>query len=272
MHINAGHYTSKLRLLLAMMALLFSTACKQKVLDSPPQSQLAKDIVAKTGALRNNGQTKEALRYIDSAYRAFPKPNPLDLWGKYRCLADFYINADVDIPKARLYVDSMFQVLEGREVAYKDVYPTSFFVRGEVLMAEKRFTEAFKSDYDGREFASKNLDVCGFYVFTQQLGLIKFKQEQYLKAIPYFKQAITENKACAGKRNTMDLLYFPQGALNSIALSYEKAGKLDSAVYYYKEVLAFLNKSKTSFADKQGFIEVAEGVVDGNLGGAFMPG
>lgn len=269
MHINAGHYSSKLSVFFAMMALLFSTACKQKILDSPPQSHLAREIVAKTGALRNNGQTKAALRYIDSAYRAFPNPNPLDLWGKYRCLADFYINAEVDISKASLYVDSMFQVIKGHEIAYKAEFTNTFFVRGEVLMAQKRFTEAFKSDYDGREFALKNLDVCGFYVFTQQLGLIKFKQEQYLRAIPYFKQAINENKACAGKRSTTDLLYFPQGVLNTIALSYEKAGKLDSAVYYYKEVLAFLNKSKLTFPDKQGFIEVAEGVVDGNLGGVY---
>jgi tetratricopeptide (TPR) repeat protein len=209
MHINAGHYTYKLSLFLAMIALLFSTACKQKVLDSPPQSQLAREIVAKTGALRNNGQTKEALRYIDSAYRTFPNPNPLDLWGKYRCLADFYINAEVDIPKASLYVDSMFMVMKGHEIAYKGEFTNTFFVRGEVLMAQKRFTEAFKSDYDGREFALKNLDVCGFYVFTQQLGLIKFKQEQYLKAIPYFKQAIRENTACAGEANHNRPFIFP---------------------------------------------------------------
>jgi signal transduction histidine kinase len=138
-----------------------------------------------------------------------------------------------------------------------------------VLLAQKRFTEAFKSDYDGREFARKNLDVCGFYIFTQQLGLVKFKQEQYLKAIPYFKQALAESRACIGNRTATDLLYFPQGVLTSIALSFENAGKLDSAVVYYKRTITFLDENKVTFPASREFIELAKGVVYGNLGGVY---
>lgn len=252
-----------------MVVLLFSTACKKKVLKSPPRSPLTVKITAKGTSLINNGNSKAGLAYLDSAYRVFPNPGPIDLWGKYRWLADFYINGEADLSKASLYVDSMFLVMRGHEIAYKEEYTNSFFVRGEVLMAEKRFSEAFKSDYDGREFARENLDVCGFYVFTHQLALIKFKQEQYLKAIPYFKQSLVENKACTGKHSTSHLLYFRQGALTSIALSYERAGKLDSAVFYYKQALAFLDKSIVLFPDKENFIQVAKGVIYGNLGGTY---
>lgn len=217
----------------------------------------------------DDGQNERAARHLDSAYGAFPHPGIKDLYRKYDKLFSIYLNYDFDIPKARLYTDSIFSLLKGKETIYKNEYANALFFLGELLMAEKRYTEAFKAFYDGRSFANKNLKGCLLAIFSYKLGMVRYTQEEYRKAIPFFKEAIIENKNCTSGFGFDYLFVNPQNYLNTIALCFEKSDQADSAIVYYHKALDFIAKNKSRFPKHGVFIAGANGVIYGNLGGIY---
>ncbi len=217
----------------------------------------------------NSGQLNKSVNFLDSAYKALNTTNPLALWKKYEFMTKIHLDYDYDEIKAKAYLDSMFQMIDGNEEVYKREYALTKFLEGDYLKSLNRFTEAFQSYFEGRAFAQKNLDSCQISQFTYQLGIFRYGQGQYREAIPYFKQAIEENNKCRNGRNLEEHLKFPQMYLNTLALSYEKTNILDSAAFYYQETLEFLEGAAVVFPEETFFIEMAMGVVYGNLGGVM---
>lgn len=249
---------------------LFLTSCNKPAPESRPNHEAHFDtVINQASTYIGDGQYKRAETYLDSAYKAFPKPGINDIYRKYDNLINIYLHNDFNPDQARSYTDSIFLLLKDKEITYKNEYANGLFFLGEVLMAEKRYTEAFKIYYDGKSFAKKNLEDCALSVFSNKLGMVRFSQEQYQKAIPYFKEAIHENKDCKASSGFNYLFIFPQTYLNTIAMCFERSGQPDSAIIYYDKALQLISSKKDLFPDRQDFISAANGVVLGNLGGIY---
>ena len=254
---------------LCLVYLLTTLSCNQTGKE-PANHQVHFDtVINRASTYLSDGQNNRAVRHLDSAYRVFPHPGIKDLYRKYDNLFNIYLNYDYNIPKARLYTDSIFSLLKGKENIYKNEYTNALFFLGEVLMAEKRHTEAFKAFYDGRSFADKNLEGCPLSIFSHKLGMVRYTQEEYSKAIPFFKEAIIENKDCTSGYGFDYLFVNPQNYLNTIALCFEKSGAPDSAIVYYHKALDFIAANKARFPKKEAFITGANGVIYGNMGGIY---
>ncbi|KAI9432037.1 hypothetical protein F5148DRAFT_1295869 [Russula earlei] len=255
--------------ILCLAGLFTCISCHHPEQEPTDHPAHADSILTQTRGLLNNGQVWHSITYIDSAYQFFPDPGPGDLWKRYNFKADYYAHYEPDLVKARSYVDSAFAVLNGKTAIYKESYAWTIFLDGDVLMAEKRYSKAFQRYYEGRQFAQKNLDSCQFGQFTNSLGLIRYNQGQYLKAIPYLQQSLEEMSHC--RTDFYTILVVPQATFNDIALCYEKAGRLDSAIHYYRQALAFLDRHAAAFPnpDNQSFFAAARGVIYGNLGGVY---
>jgi signal transduction histidine kinase len=256
-------------LVLLVTCTLFLSACKQISTKNINHPALADSIIDKANTLLNSGQLERSIIYLDSAYQVFPNPGIPDLWKKYNQKANYYLYYDKNLVKERLYADSMLLIIKGKELQYKAEYAGAIFARGDVLMVEKKYSEAFKCYYDGKLFAQKNLDSCSYCQITYQLGMVRYIQGNYLKAIPYFKQAFVENSHCKTGAGFSNLFIYPQSHLNTIALCFEQANVPDSAVYYYKRALTFIDSNAGRFPEKKQFAEMARAVVYGNLGGVY---
>lgn len=257
-------------LLLCLIYILSAASCRNTAGESADHQVHFDTVINQAATYLGDGQNKRAISYLDSAYRAFPDPGVKDLYRKYDHLLNIYLNYDFNIPKARQYTDSIFYLLKGKETDYKNEYANGLFFLGEVLMAERRYTEAFKVFYDGRLFANKNLEGCNLSPFSNKLGLVRYTQEEYLKAIPFFKEALTQNQSCKQVAGFDYLFVFPQSYLNTIALCFEKSGQSDSALVYYQKALDFISLNKARFPKKKSFIEAANGVIYGNMGGIYI--
>lgn len=258
--------------MLIFLLLIYSLilmSCHQAI-EEPPNHQAHFDtVINQATTLTGNGHYKKAISFLDSAYSIFPNPGVNDIYRKYENLINIYLHDDIDTYKAELYTDSIFQLLKNKETIYKNEYANNLFFRGEVLMAEKRYTEAFKVYDDGKSFVKKNLDNCSLSIFSNKLGLVRFSQEQYQTAIPFFKEAIKENKDCKPTTGFDYLFIFPQTYLNTIAMCFEKSRQPDSAIIYYKKALDFIAVRKGFFPHRQSFISSANGIIYGNLGGIY---
>lgn len=234
-----------------------------------PLSEKTSEILDRSSNLLNSGQYRKSLQFLDSAYLEIDQKTPLDLWERYNFLSRIYLNYDIDLKRSKSYLDSMFWVLESRKNIYKEEYAQTKFLEGDWHKAKKQFSEAFASYFEGREFALENLSDCLISNLTYQMGMFRYEQMQYAEGIPYFKQAIQENQDCWDGDMEVQKLYFPQLYRNTLALAYEKAGKLDSAVYYYRDGLQFLTGAEKEYPEEQNFIRIAKGVFLGNLGGVL---
>lgn len=248
---------------------LITISCKQQLKENPDHTVQVDSILKKANDLLNNGQIKKAKIYLDSSYRIFQKPSVIDLWKKYEYKANLYLTHEFSPDSALSYADSMQWVLNNKKEKYKIEYAKTIFLQGDILVTKKRYNEAFKRYYDGKTFTNNHLGSCSLYEFSYKLGIVRYNQGQYLKAIPHLKQALAENANCKESNGFEKALLFPQRNLNTIALCYEQAHMPDSAIYYYQQALSFIDKNASKYPDQKHFIEIARGVIFGNLGGAF---
>lgn len=266
-----------MRLIRFLLLFLYFTSvwsCRQtprEYQDMRPEFYL---IYENTNRLLNSGQYNKSVAYLDSAYGEMENMQPLEEWSRYYHLARHYLNYVSDLKMANLYKDSMDYALKGKEQTYKSEFAKNYFVKGDVLKAERKYSEAFKNYYEGREFAKKHLSPCKTADLTYQLALFKYNQREYSEAVENVKRALDEVFECPPGSDFVLSVKDPQMYWNTIALSFEKMGNLDSAVFYYERALEFIS-AKTdlfppnNFPAEANFVEVARGVILGNLGGVF---
>lgn len=249
---------------------LCQSACKQKSFEPSNNELFVRNVLDKSDEKLNGGTPEEAILFLDSMYQKIRLPGNLDLWHKYHFKANYYLNYTISTEKARRYVDSMELMLENKSLLYKKEYATTVFARGDVLLAEKDYSAAFKCYYDGKNFARENLDSCDYADFSSKLALVLYAQEKYQEAIPYFKQSILESQHCKSGSGFFSLFILPQSTLNNIGLCFEQSSMPDSAIYYYRQALDFIDRKEAQFSNRKQFIEMARGVIYGNLGGTYV--
>lgn len=256
--------------LVAVIVCLLIPGCKHQT-GNPDHTPFVEQVTYEVDSMFNSGYMDDVPQYLDAAYAKLSAPSDHDLWAKYNHLSNLYTFYHRDIPKARANLDSMFRCLKGKEKTYPDDYASTLYRQGEVNMADKQYSQAYKSYFNGKQFVQKYLDTCYYGKFTSKLGLVEYNQEKYREAIPHFKQAIAEYQHCESI-DSMDFnnqFLYPQADLNAIAICYERTGQPDSAIYYYQKALQFIHAAALKFTGKKKFAETAIGVVYGNLGGTY---
>ncbi|NLU93138.1 sensor histidine kinase [Chitinophaga sp. Ak27] len=255
---------------LVVIFFLLMASCKQPK-DNPDHPQIVDPISWMADSMLTSGQMNNIPHFLDSAYARLKEPGPHDLWIKYNHLVDLYTFYTKNIPLAKTNLDSMFFVLKGKEKIYPMEYASTLYAKGDLDMADKQYSQAYKSYFSGRQFVQQHLDTCDYGRFSSKLGLTEYGQEKYQEAIVHFKQAFSEFQHCkAGALRDFDNRFlFPQSALNAIALCFEKANMPDSAIFYYKKAEQFIQEALIQFPHKKLFAETALGVVYGNLGGTY---
>jgi len=216
--------------MLSSRILSIASSCKAPPVTEQEHPARTDSILARAGLLCNGHLMRQVPVYLDSAYRAFPQAGPGDRWKKYNLLISYYLNYEFAPQRARLYADSMVLLLKKKTTAYPEYHAWSVFAKGDVLMAERRYQEAFAAYYEGSQFALHYLDSCNVGQFTYKLGLVKYKQGQYQEALPYLRRTIRQEMACSCSTEFNTAIILPQSALNTIALSYQQLKQTDSAL------------------------------------------
>lgn len=241
------------------LLLLLISSCARKKSDA-----FYDKVFVEAGKLVNEGKQVEALGYVDSVFKQNTDIPPYYRYKRYNLKAFYYFyNHFYDTNE--MYVDSALYVLEANKIANK--YPTEYAdalnARGDVYYNKNDLNKAFQYYYRSKIAAMVTKDSCAFANHSYHLGMVSYRQEKYMDAIAFFKQTLVENVGCG--RDSI-AFYKKEELLNNIALAFTQLKRYDSAIYYYRAALNYINNEHVRYgATVAQFTEIATGVIDGNL-------
>ena len=212
----------------------------------------------------NHSNYVKAMYTLDQAAAKYKNLSVADQFEHYQLHCDYYSNIAPNYSKAWLYADTMLNVLKtsGHPQDFSTQFGVVYFSLGDIAFKKQDYTEAYQYYYKVKETGNKNLNNCTLSDYNYRLGMVLYKQEHYSLATAYFKEAFAKAGTC---NQTFVYFYRRQELLDNIALSFYKTGMLDSAQIYYNKTLNLLNTEGKAFPDKAPMIDVARGVVYGNL-------
>lgn len=207
-----------------------------------------------------------AISYIDSA----TTNKNLTLQDKIRILSfksflyDKYLN---NTEMSIIYADSMHTLLiDKNQQDYLPEFISAYYTKGDILFRQNKFGEAYPYYYQAKRLGSVYLDSCALGEYSYRIARVLYTQERYKSSKNNFLEALPRWKAC-----TMDFgrYYRIQEIMNNIGLCYNKLANNDSALYYYKFALDFIDENKNKFIQRENKHQEAKGVIYGNIGDVF---
>jgi signal transduction histidine kinase len=213
-----------------------------------------------------------AFYYLDSVFKSFPSPGIKDLYRKYSFKVNYAIENSAQNAATLACADSMLLVLGNHlyEREFAQDYANAFLKKAILLMWKRDYSGAFYCSSKARLAMEQTNDSCALSNYTFMLGTVSYQQHRDLDAVRYNLQGLKEISSCTDEYWKFKLT---QGKLDDIGLSYNRHNMLDSALWYYKADLAYLDAHKHAFPDianSERFDDIAKGVVYGNIGDIFL--
>ncbi|MFL9481774.1 ATP-binding protein [Chitinophagaceae bacterium LWZ2-11] len=208
------------------------------------------------------------VRYVDSIYALHPEADVHEKFKRLTFLCEYYYLHNINYKKAMLYADSMLIIISKENKSdFRKEEALAKISKADVLFSTKNYADAYTYYSQARIAAKESLDSCTYSQYSYRLGMIMYKKKEYGNAVGYFKEAFDGSKGCK-----LDFwqFYRRQEILNNTALSFNKSGKLDSALMYYEKALTYINENEPLFKDRVFFFDVARGVVYGNQGQIYL--
>ncbi|MFY7651962.1 MAG: tetratricopeptide repeat-containing sensor histidine kinase [Chitinophagaceae bacterium] len=170
--------------------------------------------------------------------------------------------------KSDYYADSLLRLINNNETtASKWQIAKAYLSKGDALYFLEKYSEAYAFFYKAQKIGLTELDDCTLGDYNYRIGMLLYKQGRFLQAATNFKQSITQGKKC---NYNFENYFRIQENYSNAGLSYYKAEKYDSALYFYKEGLNFIDANKGTYLQKAGYNNIAKGVIYGNLAQVFV--
>ncbi len=182
--------------------------------------------------------------------------------------------------KARIYLklkrfqdalDVINQIIEETENE-RELYNNNFvganLLKGDIYYELGNYRTAYKYYYIGKESSTSQSQFCSYAMYDYRISLILYRQEKYLESSNSFKNSFVKYNDC--NKKDFFVKFRQQEILSNIGLCFYKLEKYDSSLYYFNSALKFLNNIIPENKSHKIYKEVAEGVVDGNIGKVYI--
>lgn len=218
-------------------------------------------------AIKNTGdademQKESAIAVMDSLYYTVAQPGLINKADRHNVKCDFYLRIKKDYVRALRHSDSLLQICEAKlgDPLFDERRVPALHIRGKIYFAMKNYDEALQyfvlSKRAGEEFLRGDCSYLGYSGIPNLL----YMQGKYRAAATQFLDNLRTEQRC--QKDPWLKFVSTQGNLNSAGMSYDKAGLLDSARYYYDSAYRFISTEGKNFADHQPYIRLAKAVVN----------
>jgi len=169
-------------------------------------------------------------------------------------------------------IDSAINLISDNTNDYNKELIKVYILKAEILISQQHYDDAFKYLYLAKKLNERNRDLLQIASSNEQIANLFYLQKKYKDAIPYFK-ATQNSLELAGNNLKENTFLAQQKNLNNIALCYEKAEILDTAVNNYKIALKYIDENKSNFITNKNdeeYVDMAKGIILGNLGSTYF--
>jgi signal transduction histidine kinase len=247
-------------ILIACAVIFLLSSCTHKT--DTKHIQLKKQLIA-SDSLITDGKGDSAMRLLARLRPQITSSDPLIC--TYYCLqAQHYLYH----PKTmNLYADSALAFFTDDEKInqFPNEYFQSLLTKGDACLKAKNYVDALDYYYKG-EYVLSHAD-CDNGELADKIGNMYFNQKNYYLAAKYMVESYHLLIVCHQKTSIQKLFFMEQGVLNNAGYCFERAGKLDSANYYYSKDLDLINKTNKNGLVNSHYTTSALRVVYDNLGG-----
>ena len=139
------------------------------------------------------------------------------------------------------YADSALSFFNSadRKKNHQVEYYKALLAKGEVYIYLKQYNQALKHYYEAKNiFAAGN---CEDGYLGAKIARIYYNQHKFRMAARLWAESVNLMSHCKNRTSYSMYFYTMQSFLNGAGLSYEKAGMLDSAGYYYAQDVALID-------------------------------
>jgi signal transduction histidine kinase len=243
---------------------LFLSSCTSK---SNQQELLLKQYVQTADSLVIAGKGDSATNLLISKRPQFKSDNA-QLCGYYDFMSEH--SSFIDVGMMGLYADSALSIFADKSniEKYPDDYFKALIAKGNASIAIKQYQTALEY-YDKAKKQLAN-GTCDGGNLASKIATIYFNQQNYTQAAKYWVESYNQLVSCPAKMSASRLFFLTQSALDNPGVAYQKAGMFDSAAYYYKKDLAYINQADASGKIDSGRTVAPRLVVYDNLGGLYL--
>lgn len=260
------YFRLELRLSILLLPILFCfAACTNK--NQVELSTVGQELANIRAQFLTPELNKDSLKIkLDSLRDAISSSAYADKSNYYIAQLEYYHKFMADHRKALLFADSAINVLYNKPAYYNEIATVHFF-KADILLALGNYNEAINSYFQSKKYVDKVKNDCTSSIYSYRIAMVLFKQNKYDDARFFFKEGLAEGDRCRN-REFVDLLR-QQEFRNNIALCFSKTLQLDSAIFWYKDALKYLESAGKKHASSK-FLSSAKGVIYGNLGGVYL--
>ncbi|MEZ5016627.1 MAG: ATP-binding protein [Flavipsychrobacter sp.] len=258
-------------LFVLVLASVFFASCNNRLEprpkeDTPVFVDIAVDAI---NEIKNTKGNEAAIAYIDSIRGIYINRSLSDKYYMYYVYADTYERLN-DNDKTNKYCDTIINLLEENDPSnfWFNNYIWAYFFKADIELKKGNLDEAYEYYYKVLYLAEEYGDRCAIGYYYLRTGHIIYSTEHYEDAAVYFKRAFDESNGCI---DNFGSFLRQQQTINNIGLCYEKANMYDSAIYYYKEGIRYIESNYKRFTNtKHWLADVAIAVINGNLAGIYV--
>ncbi len=219
--------------------------------------------------LADAGYRDSAMAMVRDAHSSFPNLTVSDRI-HYFTYCNIVFNHDKQHDKSIGIADSMLQVLDEAEDSQntRSWKIVAYNIKADALFAMGMYSDAYHYYHIAQKMAIDNKDYCSLRTYTYRLAMTLYRQQRYQQSAARFKEAYEQSLPC---NEDFNLFYFKQELLDNIGLCYNALDKYDSALFYYKKALTYLNEQTGKHANKLSSVyEAPKAVVYGNMAEVYV--
>lgn len=251
--------------LLPLFAL--NTGCKNKNETQKTPTKVVLLKFEKIDSIYLSGNMEETNKQLNIAKSSINTEDIEDLtyYYYYRGLASYR-----DTILMNKYADSA--LIPYHDISLQKQYPNSYIkalmLKSEVYVIFKKYDEALEYFFKIKSLLNKDENPVYYADYISKIAQLYYDQRRFKQAARYNLEVF---KALEGARETPALVqtifYLRQGALSNAGFSYERAGMLDSAIFFYQKGLAYIAKEEERKVISPNQLEYSKIVFLDNIGG-----
>ncbi|NCD71940.1 tetratricopeptide repeat-containing sensor histidine kinase [Mucilaginibacter agri] len=250
-----------------LLILLLPSCGREKTIDNEKIKRQFKTV----DSLFIASKRDSAFRLLNSLKSLIPDNSP-NIATFYCMKAGYVDGGTVDTTNAEqinLYADSALAFFEKDQSRIKQ-YPNEYFqtmlVKGDAGIRSQKYISALNYYFKAKK-ALTSEGSCDNGDLSSKMAYIFFSQKKYELAAKYWVESNSKLATCHDRYSKQKIFFKQQGALNNAGYSFFKAGRYDTANYYFTEDLKLTAQADSDHLVNKSYINGARVVVYDNLAG-----